>query len=183
MKMNLKKMVLSALFIAIGFLLPFLTGQIPQVGSMLSPMHIPALLCGFACGWPYALAVGFIMPLLRSLTLGMPPLFPTALAMAFELAAYGCLAGLLYQRLNERVWQLYLALALAMLGGRVVWGLVSWLLYGVAGNAFTFQMFLSGAFVKAVPGILLHIVIIPPIVLALRKAGMIDQHNQARVES
>ena len=77
------------MFLALAYVMPFLTGQIPQVGSMLCPMHIPVLLCGFFCGAPWGLAVGFVAPLLRSFTLGMPPMFPTAFCMAFELAAYG----------------------------------------------------------------------------------------------
>ena len=47
------KLTYSALYLAIALVLPFLTGQIPQIGSMLCPMHIPALLCGFVCGWPW----------------------------------------------------------------------------------------------------------------------------------
>lgn len=86
-------LVLSALFLAIGFVLPFLTGQIPEVGSMLLPLHLPALICGFVCGWPWGLLVGFVLPIARSLLLGMPPLVPTALAMAFEMAGYGAVAA------------------------------------------------------------------------------------------
>ena len=92
-KTQIFRLVLSALFLALGFVLPFLTGQIPQVGSMLLPMHLPALVCGFVCGWPWGLAVGFVMPIARSFLFGMPPLVPTALAMAFELAGYGAAAG------------------------------------------------------------------------------------------
>lgn len=174
MKRNTRNLVLAALFVALGFLLPFLTMQIPSIGSMLSPMHIPVLLCGFVCGWPYALAVGFVTPLLRALTLGMPPMLPTAVAMAFELAAYGFFSGLLYAKLKKSAVNLYASLVLAMLGGRAVWGLVSYLIYAAMGNAFTFQMFLAGAFLNAVPGIVLHVLIIPPIVLALRRAKLID---------
>ena len=66
------KMVTAALCLALAFVLPFLTGQIPEVGSMLCPMHSPVLLCGFVCGWPWGLVVGFTAPLFRSLTLGAP---------------------------------------------------------------------------------------------------------------
>ena len=86
---NLLKMIQAALFLALAYVMPFLTGQIPEIGSMLCPLHIPVLLCGFICGAPWGLAVGFIAPLLRSLILGMPPFFPKAVCMAFELAAYG----------------------------------------------------------------------------------------------
>ena len=87
MKFSTKKLTLSAAFLGLGLVLPFLTGQVPQVGSMLLPMHIPVLLCGIICGWEYGLAVGAILPLLRSVIFGMPPMYPTALAMTFELAA------------------------------------------------------------------------------------------------
>ena len=79
---NNKKLVLSALFLAIALVLPFLTGQIPEIGSMLCPMHIPVLLCGFFCGWQYGLAVGFVAPLLRSFLFGVPYLYPMAVSMA-----------------------------------------------------------------------------------------------------
>ncbi|NLM86185.1 MAG: ECF transporter S component [Clostridiales bacterium] len=174
MKTNkLTKMILAGLFIAIGFLLPFLTGQIPQIGSMLSPMHIPVLLCGFVCGPFWGALVGAITPLLRSLILGMPPLFPVATAMAFELAAYGFLAGLLYTILPKKPINVYVSLILAMLIGRVVWGLAMAILMGLSGGSFGFQAFLAGAFINAWPGILLHLIIIPPIVLALERAKFI----------
>ena len=96
-KTNVKKLILAALFLAMAQVLPFLTGQIPEVGSMLCPMHIPALLCGFFCGWPWGLMVGFVAPILRSVTFGMPPMFPVAICMAFELATYGAVSGALYE--------------------------------------------------------------------------------------
>lgn len=174
MKTNkLTNMTLAGLFIAIGFLLPFLTGQIPQIGSMLSPMHIPVLLCGFVCGPFWGALVGAITPLLRSLILGMPPLFPVATAMAFELAAYGFLAGLLYTILPKKPINVYVSLILAMLIGRVVWSLAMAILMGLSGGSFGFQAFLAGAFINAWPGILLHLIIIPPIVLALERAKFI----------
>lgn len=168
MRLKTNKLVLSGLFIALGYVMPFLTMQVPAVGSMLLPMHIPILLCGFLCGAPYGVIVGFITPLLRTATLGMPPL-PTAIAMAFELAAYGFIAGILYKVLPKRPVYIYLDLILAMIGGRIVWGIVSLLIYGIRGNAFTFAIFLNGAFINAIPGIIIQIVLIPVIVIALQK--------------
>ena len=112
---TLYKWITSGVCLALCMVLPFLTGQIPQIGKALSPMHIPVLICGLVCGWPYGLVVGLIAPILRSLTFGMPPLFPTASAMAFELAAYGVFSGLLWKCLPKKVWALYAALIGAML--------------------------------------------------------------------
>lgn len=166
-----KKLSFSGVFLAAALLLPFLTGQLPQIGSMLSPMHLPVLLCGFVCGWPWGLAVGFVAPALRFLLFGMPPIFPTGFAMMFELAAYGALAGLFYRALPKRTGSLYAALGAAMLGGRVVWGVVRFAISGVTGVPFGWQMFAAGAFTGAVPGIVLQLIVIPPIVLAVKKAG------------
>ena len=101
--LQIRRLTYAALYLAIAMVLPFITGQIPEIGSALCPMHIPALLCGFMCGAPWGLAVGFIAPLLRSVVFGMPTLFPGAVAMAFELAVYGGMAGFLRQKLPRGV--------------------------------------------------------------------------------
>lgn len=162
------RLTLTALCLALGILLPFLTGNNRQLGNIMSLMHIPVLLCGFICGWKYGLVIGLVTPLLRSLLVGMPPMLPIALAMAFELAAYGALAGLLYSKLPKTILGLYLALVLSMLGGRLVWGLASYLIFSAMGNPFTLPMFWAAAFVTPIPGILFHLAIIPPILLALQ---------------
>ena len=128
MKKNTRKLVYSALCLALCLVLPFLIGQIPQIGQMLSPMHIPVLLCGFLCGWPWGLAVGFIAPLLRSVLFHMPAMYPGAISMAFELATYGAVSGLLYHLLPKKNGYIYVALIVAMLCGRVVWAspAISW---------------------------------------------------------
>ncbi len=167
---QLTNLILSAIFLSVALLLPFLTAQIPEIGSMLSPMHIPVLICGFVCGWKYGGIVGFIAPLLRSMLFGMPPIFPVAIAMAFELLAYGILAGILYQVLPKNYGTLYLSLILSMVGGRVVWGGVMAMISTIFGFPFTFEAFLAGGFIKAVPGIILHIAIVPPIVYAINRA-------------
>ena len=170
--LQVRRLTYSALCLALALVLPFLTGQIQQIGSMLCPMHLPVLLCGFLCGWPWGLAVGFIAPLLRSVLFGMPPMFPGAVAMAFELATYGALAGFLYRKFPKTIPGIYTSLLIAMVAGRVVWGIVRLILAGVAGNGFTFAMFLSGAITTAVPGIILQLVLIPVVVYALEKAGL-----------
>lgn len=91
-------LTLAAMFLAVGLLLPFLTGQIKQIGNMLLPMHIPVIMCGLICGWKYGFGVGFVMPLMRSMLFGRPIMYPDAIAMAFELATYGLIVGLLYSR-------------------------------------------------------------------------------------
>lgn len=166
---SLRRLILAALFLALAFVLPFLTGQIPQIGSALCPMHIPALLCGFFCGPWYGLAVGAAAPLLRSLIYGMPPLMPTGIAMCFELAAYGFVAGLLYKLLPKKNGYIYVSLISAMLAGRIVWGIARVVLAGLTHSEFVWSAFLAGAFVNAVPGIILHILLVPTLVMALKK--------------
>lgn len=169
---QLRKLTYSALYMAIALILPFVTGQIPEIGAMLCPMHIPALLCGFMCGWPWGVAVGFISPLLRSVMFGMPAMFPAAIAMAFELAVYGGMAGLLYSRLPRKKWMIYAALLISMIAGRVVWGAVQALLAGLSGNSFTWTLFLTGAVINAIPGIIMQLALIPVLVVTMDKAGL-----------
>jgi thiamine transporter ThiT len=174
-KTAVRNMIYAAVCLALCMVLPFLTGQIPQIGSALSPMHIPVLLAGYLCGPWWALVVGAIAPLLRFALFGMPPIFPTGVAMCFELATYGLISGLLYKALPKKTVSIYISLIAAMLAGRVVWGVARVLLSGVSGEPFTWEMFLAGAFINAVPGIIVHILLIPVIVLALKKAGIIQK--------
>ena len=168
-KTNLKTLVLAALFLAIALVLPFLTGQIPEIGSMLCPMHIPALLCGFFCGWPWGMAVGLIAPVLRSLIFGMPPLFPVAVCMSFELAAYGAVSGFLYSRLPRSKPSVYISLLTAMAVGRLVWGIARFFCAGLDASAFGLSAFWAGAVTTAIPGIIVQIILIPVLVMALEE--------------
>ena len=99
---QVRKLTYAALFLALALIMPYVAGRIPDIGKRLSLMHSPVLLCGFMCGWPWGLAVGLIAPPLRSVLFGMPAMFPGAVAMAFELATYGCLSGLLYHLLPKK---------------------------------------------------------------------------------
>jgi len=170
--LQIRKLTYAALFLAIALVLPFITGQIPEIGKSLCPMHIPALLCGFLCGWPWGLAVGFIAPLLRSVIFGIPVMFPGAVAMAFELAVYGGLSGLLYKLLQKKKANIYITLIVSMIAGRIVWGIVRLVLAGLSGSSFTWALFLSGAITTAIPGIILQLALIPVLVMVLEKAGL-----------
>ncbi len=180
---GIRKLVLSAMFMAIGLVLPFITGQIQQIGNMLLPMHIPVLFCGLICGWQYGAVVGFVLPLLRYVLFGMPPIFPTGVSMSFELAVYGAVIGLNMQQLSKRnttdsgknyVRNLYLALIGAMLAGRIVWGLVRFILARATMQPFTMEMFMAGAFLTAIPGIIVQLILIPGIMAVLKRVGVLN---------
>ncbi len=128
------------------------------------------LICGLILGWQYGLAVGFLLPLVRSVLFGMPVLYPNAIAMAFEMGTYGLVAGWLY---GHAKWQctktLYRSLVGAMISGRVVWAFAEVILLGMTGTMFTWEMFLAGAFLNAIPGIILQLVLIPVLMVALKR--------------
>ncbi|MBO5040901.1 MAG: ECF transporter S component [Clostridia bacterium] len=172
---NLLKMIFAALFLALAYVMPFLTGQIPKLGSMLCPMHVPILLCGFICGWQWGLVIGLIAPLMRSLTLGMPPLFPVAVCMAAELAAYGAFSGLMHRALPKKKPYIYCSLLLAMVVGRLIWGAAMFACIGMNGGSFTLSAFLSGAVINAVPGIIVQIVLVPILVMLLERVTEKEQ--------
>ena len=171
---SLLNIVLSAMFLAIALILPFLTGQIKDFGSMLLPMHIPVMLCGLVCGWQYGLTIGAIAPILRSALFGMPVMFPSAISMAFELATYGFVVGFLFQKARWKcIKSLYRCLLISMVAGRVVWGIVQCILLGLGENGFTISMFVTSAIVKAIPGIILQLMLIPTVMLLLGKTHLV----------
>ena len=168
-----KNLTFSALLLALCILLPMLTGEIPQIGNALCPMHIPVLLCGFICGPAYASVVGLIAPPLRFALFGMPPLIPVGTAMCFELAVYGAVSGLLYASLPKKTGFIYVSLITAMIAGRIVWGVAMLTVLRVSGQYFTWELFIAGALINAVPGIVLHIVLIPVLVFALKRSRLL----------
>lgn len=173
MNKHIKNLTLSGMFLAIGLVLPFLTGQIQYIGNMLLPMHIPVLLCGLICGWKYGGAVGLIMPLLRNLLFSMPRM-PNAISMAFELATYGLIIGLFYGLSKRKcVLSIYCSMLVAMLAGRAVWGVAQATILGIKGSGFTFQMFMAGAFLNAIPGIILQLILIPMVMVVLGRAKLL----------
>lgn len=166
---NSKDMTVAALCLAIALMLPFFTGQIPTIGAMLCPMHIPVFLCAFLCRGYWAALVGFTAPLLRYALFSMPPM-PFGIAMAFEMAVYGVTASVIYSRLpKKKKSSIYIALIIAMILGRVVWGAARMIIAGVTATEFTWSLFIAGALLEAIPGIVLQLILIPVIVMAVRK--------------
>lgn len=153
------------MFLALGVVLPFFTGQIKEIGDSLLPMHIPVMLCGLICGGGYGFGVGILTPLVRAVTAGMPPLYPNAVWMSVELATYGLVIGVLYSCCGKKsLWQLYFCLIISMVCGRVTWGVAKAILLGVAGKTFTFQAFITGGIIDSIPGIILQLILIPVII-------------------
>ena len=169
MNHKVNKLVYASVFLALALALPFLTGQIPQIGAMLTPIHFPVLLCGYLCGWQWGMVVGFAAPLLRSVLFGMPVMYPMAVCMALELATYAAVSGILYLSLPRKRCFLYVSLAVAMISGRLIWGLARFLCAGLDADAFGLSAFWAGAVGMSIPGILLQLVIVPVLVTVAEK--------------
>lgn len=166
---SINNLVLSAMLLTLAIVLPFMTGQIPEIGNMLCPMHIPVLLCGFVCSAPWGMVVGATAPLIRSMLFGKPILFPSAVSMAFELAVYGLMTGVLYKVLPKKKGYIYLSLVLAMISGRIVWGITQYVILKLNATGFGFAAFWAGAVTNAIPGIILQIVFVPVLVMLCEK--------------
>ena len=165
---NIKKWIYSGLFLSLGMILPFLTAQVKEFGDTLLPMHLPIFLCGLICGAECGMVTGLMLPVLRSFVFGMPPLYPNAMWMALELATYGLVVGILYQRKkNPSNKYLCFCLLISMISGRIVWGIAKAVLLGLHNKQFTLQAFLVGGFVDAIPGIVLQFILIPSILKAI----------------
>lgn len=174
---TIRNIALSGIFLALGLVLPFVTGM--QLGGVLCPMHIPIIICGFVCGYKYGLLIGLLCPLLRSLFFGMPSLYPSAISMSVELGMYGLISGLLYNKLKKtsvnEILVIYISLISSQLLGRLSWGLIRYIIGTIdQTNVFTFEIFISGAFLVAWPGIIIQLVLIPIVVRTLSKIGYLD---------
>lgn len=176
-KSNLYSLLVTAILLAVGIVLPFLTGNVQVLGQAISPLHIPVLICGLTCGWAWGAALGVVLPLLRSVLFGMPPLVPVAIPMAFEMAAYGALCGLIYPMLRKKMGgkaygAMLISMVIAMVAGRVVGGVAKAVVMGIQGNAYTFQAFVTAYFVNTAVGAVIHLIVVPLVVMALEKAKL-----------
>ena len=170
---SVKKLCLCALCIALCCVLPTAFHGL-GLGGALSPMHLPVLLCGLICGgWPGAVC-GAVGPVLSSVITGMPG-SAQLIHMVPELLAYGLCAGLLMKlwRTGSLYADLYLALVPAMVLGRVVGGAVQALEYLGGTEGYSLAMWAGSYFVGTMPGAVLQLVVLPTLVVALVKAGLI----------
>ncbi len=176
-KQRNKKMILAAMFLALGMALPFLTSQVKEIGDSLLPMHLAVMLCGIICGSRYGLVVGLLLPVLRGFCFGMPRLYPNAMWMSPELAVYGFSVGFFYSVLpKNRKTSVYISLLGAMLCGRIIWGILKAVILGVSEKQFTIAMFVAEGFVDAIPGIILQLLLIPLIVSLVKKENANGQN-------
>lgn len=167
-----KKSIITAVCIALCVVLPQAFHAIPNAGSIYCPMHIPVLLCGLICGWQYGLLCGIAGPLVSALITGMPPAAVLP-GMLVECAAYGALTGLMMQLVHTKTVypDLYISLLVAMLGGRIISGIAKALIFSA--GSYSMTAWVTGSFVTSLPGIIVHLVLIPSIVYALMKAKLI----------
>lgn len=165
---NTNRLVLSALFVALGVIIPQIFHMF-GLGSVFLPMHIPVILCGFICGPYYGLISGVLTVFLSSTITGMPPMMPVGAAMIFELAAYAFVAGLMYRKTKK----IYFSLIVAMIVGRVVSIAAKYIIYSLIGNSFAMVAILTDLFVTAWPGIAIQILAIPAILALLRRYKLI----------
>ena len=168
-----RRMVMAALCVALCVVLPIAFHTIPDAGSIFLPMHIPVLLCGLICGWPYGLVCGLLGPLVSSVLTGMPPAAYLP-PMMVECATYGAAAGLLlkFVRTRSLTADLYISLIGAMLLGRIVSGIAKALIFS---PGMAMGMWITSNFVTALPGIIIQLILIPQIVRILMKAKYVPQ--------
>lgn len=171
---TLTRLSLASMMLALGLLLPFLTGQIPEIGNMLLPMHLPVFICSFLCGPMYGAIIGFSLPIMRSAIFSMPIMFPNAVAMAFELCTYGLVSGLIYRLVKKQnLLTIYISLIAAMVLGRLVWGLADYLFLSLSETGLTWEIFISSTVLTAFPGIILQLIFIPILLEVLNKTHLV----------
>ena len=176
-----KSIVFTAVCAALCIVVPMAFHTIPNAGVVFLPMHIPVLLCGLICGWPYGLICGLIGPLLSSVTTGMPPaaMLPS---MMVDCATYGLVTGLAmrFVRTRSAVADLYISLITAMLLGRVVSGLAKALIFSPGAAPFAW---VTTSLVAGIPGIIIQLVLMPTIVFALTQAKLLPQRYPKQVSA
>ena len=186
---NTRKLIATAMLIALCVVLPIGFHSIPRAGSILLPMHIPVLLAGLICGWKFGLITGMVGPILSTMMTGMPPTMLIAASMSIELGVYGLVAGLVVKFVHTKraSVDLYIALVVAMLVGRVAGGLAQvFFFFGGEFNLqfwttnYTWAMWTTSYFVTSLPGIVIQLAFVPSVVMALERERIIPLRYPVR---
>ncbi len=176
MKITTKKLVLMAIFVALGIILPIVFHIFgSSIAQILSPMHIPVFIAGALMGPIAGLIVGMMTPVLSSLFTGMPPVIPMLPIMFVELAIYGYLMGYLYKVKNVNI---YLSLIITMLLGRISTGIVVYILvhgFNIGRLPKNPLIFVQGTIISGMPGIILHLALVPLLIKYLRNANFLKR--------
>lgn len=172
-----KRMVTTAICVAMCVVLPLAFHAIPNAGAVMLPMHIPVLLCGLVCGWQYGFVCGLIGPLLSSFT-GMPSMAVLP-GMMVECAVYGLVTGILMRlvRTGKPTADLYISMVSAMFLGRLLSGFAKSLVFAPGTAPFAW---VTTSLVTGIPGIIVQLVVMPVLVLALTRAGLIPRRYPNR---
>lgn len=175
---TVKRLVTTAICAAMCVVLPIAFHAIPNAGSMILPMHIPVLLCGLVCGWPYGLVCGMMGPFLSSFT-GMPPMSVLP-GMMVECGVYGlvCGLGMRYVRTGKATADLYISMVTAMVLGRMVAGFAKALIFAPGTPAFAW---VTTSLVTGIPGIIIQLVVMPLLVAALTRAKLLPRRYPEKI--
>ena len=180
MKMSyVKKIVFTAVCVALCVVLPMAFHSVQNAGTIFLPMHIPVLLCGLMCGWPFGFVCGLMGPALSCLLTSMPPaaMLPS---MMVECAAYGCVTGLMmcWVHTKHPVADLYISMVTAMIVGRVLSGLAKSLIFSPGTAPFAW---VTTSLVAGIPGIIIQLLLIPLVVFSLTRAKLLPQRYYKEV--
>ena len=174
-----KRTTLCAVCIALCYVLPIAFHSV-GLGSILSPMHIPVLLCGLICGGGAGLLCGLVGPVLSSLLSGMPPML-MLVRMIPELCVYGLVAGVVMKHLHtgSNAKDVYISMIVAMVAGRIVGGIATAVFFAVTSGVYSLALWFASYFVESVPAIAIHLVLVPILVFSLQKARLIPKRYGA----
>lgn len=163
-----KHLTVASMFLALGIIMPQAFHAIPNAGAIFLPMHIPVLICGFVCGPILGLLVGLITPILSHLIFQMPPT-PMLAQMIIELGMYGLMTGIFTNllKIKNELLKNYISLISSMILGRIIYGLTNALIFKA--GTYSLHIWLTAAFVTAIPGIIIQLILIPIIVKSIKK--------------
>ena len=169
---QVKMIVIAAVCAALCIVLPMAFHSIPNAGALWLPMHIPVMISGLVAGPVAGAVTGLLGPVLSSLLTGMPaaPILPS---MTCELVVYGLVSGLLcaHVRTGRLPLDLYVSLVGAMICGRIVGGLLQALIFSA--GSYSLAAWATAYFLTGLPGIVLQLVVVVPVVVALERAGLV----------